>query len=67
MSGFSNIEANRCAVRDILYSTSMKVLVPSVLKYQENNTEIQALLDPKHQLHRAFINAYNSTRRKVQI
>ena len=74
----SDIEANWCAVRDILHSTSMEHRGHSMRKHQDgfdqNNTEIQALLDEKHRLHRAFINnqgsqskndTYNSTRRKV--
>ena len=69
----SDIDANWCAV------TSLEHLGRSVRKHQDwfdqNNTEIQALLDEKRRLHGVFINdqgsqpkndAYNSTRRKVQ-
>ena len=50
----SDIEANWCAVRDVLYSTSKVHLGPSMRKHQEwfdqSNTEIQALPDEKHRL-----------------
>ena len=56
----SNIEGNRCAVRDVLCSTSIEHLGPSVRKHQDwndqNNTETQALPDEKHRLYRAFVN-----------
>ena len=58
----SDIDANWCAIRDVMYSTAMEHIVPSVRKHQDwfdqNNTEIQALLAEK--------DAYTSTRRKVQ-
>ena len=58
----SDIDANWCAVSDVLYSTSLEHIGPSVGKHQDwfdqNNTEIQALLPEK--------DAYTSTRCKVQ-
>ena len=72
----SDVEANWCAVRDVLYSTSIEHFGPSERKYPgwfgQSNTEIQALPEEKHGLHIALINdqssqskkdVYNSTRR----
>ena len=74
----SSIEDSWTTLRDLLYSTSTAHLGPTTRRHQdwfdENNTEIQALLEEKHHLHRALLNdgssqskrdAYNSCRRKV--
>ena len=65
----SDIEANWCAARDVLYSTSMEHLGPSVHKRQDwfdqNNTDMQALLCEKHRLYRTYINDQGSSQRRI--
>ena len=62
---FSDIEANWCAVRDIMYSTSMEHLGPSVRKHQDwsdqNNTEPPQMIKVLSQ-RRMFATAQGSTK-----
>jgi len=74
-----SIEADWESFRDIVHSTAVQVLGYPTRHhhdwFDENNKEIQALLDEKHRLHRAYQddpssttkkNAFTSARRLVQ-
>ena len=74
-----DIESSWAAFKELVYSTASEALGTTKRKHQdwfdENCTEIQTMLDKKHQLHRAYTNdpksvskkdAFRNIRRDVQ-
>ena len=75
----ADVEREWARLRDDIYTTASDVLGPTTRKHQDwfddNNERIQALLDEKHNLHRAHLNdpssvpkkeAFKKARRTVQ-
>ena len=66
-----DVEASWKSLKDATYTTSLEVLGLSVRKYQnwfdENNSEIQALIGKNHHLHKLWITDKNSASKKTRI
>lgn len=65
----ADVEAEWTRLRDVIYSSALDAVGPVTRKHQdwfdENNSRIQALLEEKHQLHRALLNDPASTSKKA--